>query len=365
MGDIIRRKRDDEIDQQVEARRVPPQVIVVPGMMPGQQPQQPAPAAQPPQEGPTHNHYIYVNVPSQSPQQQPPPPPQPEVHYHKTVHHYTRGGSSPRHQLSMLGVAALALGVIAIVIRFIPGASAATLPIAAIGFCLGLLGLLAAAFGGQSNAGVPFAGMFVCLIAAGISLYLTGWLPQAVDNIQKGQPVEVPPDLIPKVEQVDGQGAAKGTESSRGFNIWDYLPSGGAASSTDGKGASGDPAASRARQVAAAEAAVTAASQKLQALRDAEEKKVQSDPQFVAAKQSADAAHLQLREARATYEAGSSEVAAASKTWMEAVNEVGKIRTRLTDRAALEQAEKELAEAQARLQSLQAPAATPPAPATP
>ncbi|MBV8782118.1 MAG: DUF308 domain-containing protein [Phycisphaerae bacterium] len=111
---------------------------------------------------------------------QPSPVAPPAQHFHTTTttthhHHY-----SVRRQQQMghsaLGIASLALGVVACIICWVPLAGLAAVPIGAIGAVLGILGVIISVFFRRSSAALPMSGVFVCVLAASISIASTGSL---------------------------------------------------------------------------------------------------------------------------------------------------------------------------------------------
>jgi len=80
-------------------------------------------------------------------------------------------GVRPRQRgTSALGVAALALGIVACAIYWVPSVGSAAVPIAMVGCALGVAGAVAALVFGRSRAGLPMTGVLVCALAAGIAV---------------------------------------------------------------------------------------------------------------------------------------------------------------------------------------------------
>jgi hypothetical protein len=170
---------------------------------PAAQPQQPLPPA------PPAPHIIYIhNVPAPAPAPTIPlaaDPPPPQV-----IHHY-HAAPQPAHQISFriprapshsaLGMASMALGIIACVVCWVPWLGLVAVPVGAIGALLGVIGTLISLTFRKSSAGLPIAGVFVCCLAAGISIASTRTLPYWQRQMQNGLstvlPQWIPPSHTP------------------------------------------------------------------------------------------------------------------------------------------------------------------------
>jgi hypothetical protein len=145
----------------------------------------PSPQGGPPSQSPAHVVYINnmpapppaVNLPAASVSA----PVAPVIHHH----YYNSQETPPRISVriaappanSALGMAALALGIIACVICWVPWLGLIAVPVGAIGAVLGVLGVLASLLFRRSSAGLPLAAIFVCCLAAAISIASTQSLP--------------------------------------------------------------------------------------------------------------------------------------------------------------------------------------------
>jgi len=142
------------------------------------------PALVPPQGTPPAQaapQIIYINnTPAPAPPVAAPPVP-PAVHHH----HYTTQNTTHRisyripvaRSHSALGMASLALGIIACVVCWVPWLGLVAVPVGAIGAVLGVLGVLLSLLFRKSSAGLPLTAIFVCCLAAGISVASTRSLP--------------------------------------------------------------------------------------------------------------------------------------------------------------------------------------------
>jgi hypothetical protein len=166
------------------------------------QPQQPAPPAAP------APHIIYIhNAAASVPAPAVPPPaaPPPQV-----IHHY-HTAPQPTHNISFripraqahsaLGMASMALGIVACVVCWVPWLGLVAVPVGTIGAVLGILGTVVSLVFRKSSAGLPAAGVFVCCLAAGISIASTRTLPYWQRQMQNGLstvlPQLIPPSHIP------------------------------------------------------------------------------------------------------------------------------------------------------------------------
>jgi hypothetical protein len=172
---------------QVPIRRVPTAAPMPmdPSLLPPQDPPNTQPAPVSPQ-------IIYINnvIPPPSSAMTPqvpmgmatpaaaaPPAPIHHHHYNNETTHRVVYRIPATSSNSALGMAALALGVIACVICWVPWLGLAAVPIGTIGALLGLLGWLVSLTFKKSSPGLPFAAIFICCVAAGISIYSTKTLP--------------------------------------------------------------------------------------------------------------------------------------------------------------------------------------------
>ena len=162
----------------VSARRPMPSMPIPASMDPG---------LIPPQAAPASPHIIYINnVTAPSPAAAtafvPPAPAPAPIHHH---HHYAAQQTTHRISYrvpaaasnSALGMASLALGIIACVVCWVPWLGLVAVPVGAIGALLGLLGVLVSLVFRRSSVGLPLTAVFVCCLAAGISITSTRSLP--------------------------------------------------------------------------------------------------------------------------------------------------------------------------------------------
>jgi hypothetical protein len=171
----------------------PPQVIYI-NNMPA-----PAPAAMPP------------------PFAAPPPAPPQQIHHH---YHPMAPAQAPRVSVrivhppgqSALGTAAMALGIIACLICWIPVLGMAAVPIGAIGAGLGLLGVVVSTLFRRSSAGFPLAAVIVCCVAGGVAIqttrslpYWSGQLRDWIKGVQSGSSVLSPTSAAPALPRTDSE----------------------------------------------------------------------------------------------------------------------------------------------------------------
>jgi hypothetical protein len=81
---------------------------------------------------------------------------------------------------SGFGIAALILGVIAVLFCWVPFVGLLALPIAGIGTLLAVIGFVISAAGGKSGVGMPFAGGTICILAICIATFMTGTAAKSI-----------------------------------------------------------------------------------------------------------------------------------------------------------------------------------------
>jgi hypothetical protein len=125
-------------------------------------------------------------------------------HHHYNTTNYTQP-AGPRISFrvpaaashSALGMASLALGIIACVVCWVPWLGLIAVPVGAIGALLGVLGILVSLLFRKSSASLPFAGLFVCCLAAGISIASTRTLPYWQRQLQNTLSTVLPKTIAP------------------------------------------------------------------------------------------------------------------------------------------------------------------------
>jgi hypothetical protein len=93
--------------------------------------------------------------------------------------------------VSGFGIAALVLGILALIVSWIPLCGMAALPLAAIGVILAIVGLIVSKTGGRSKLGMSVAGGILCLLAIGIQVAVTGGLMALGSKAAKQQADEI------------------------------------------------------------------------------------------------------------------------------------------------------------------------------
>ena len=151
----------------------------------------------PPPPAPVQPYVVIINPPSAA---SPPAPitqqPPAQNHYTTHVHHYARRGASRGGGHSVLGMASLALGIIACVLCWMPILGLAAVPIGLIGALLGVFGLLLSALFRKSSVALPAGGIFVCILAAAISIASTGSLIYWQQQLHKAIPQVVSAPVV-------------------------------------------------------------------------------------------------------------------------------------------------------------------------
>ena len=125
-------------------------------------------------------HHHYYNTPPAAPQSTP-----------QTTQRISFRMRTPPSQ-SALGMASLALGILACVVCWVPWLGLIAVPVGAIGALLGLLGVLVSLLFRKSSAGLPLAGIFTCCLAAGISIASTRTLPYWRRQLENGLSTVLP-----------------------------------------------------------------------------------------------------------------------------------------------------------------------------
>ncbi len=262
-------------------------------------------------------HVIYINTPPAVPQPAPPPvQQQPNVTNQYTTHHHSY--RTPRmlgH--SGLGMASLALGIIACVICWIPVLGLVAVPIGAIGAVLGILGVLVSSLFKRSSAGLPFAGVFVCCLAAGISIASTNSLPYWRQQLGKFVPIVAPAKSSGPV-----QAPPPLPDLSKGIpNVFDSQPA--KVNPTPAAPAAPQPTknAPAVKQPipAPVDPALTAAMQKLTTAEQAAAAKFKQSQAYTDAMQSVSDAKTKVDQLRQS-SPGSFDLKDASQQWMNAQN---------------------------------------------
>ena len=167
-------------------------------------PQSPSPAGPPAAPSP---QIIYINnAPAPLPVAPTPPavPSQTIHHHHYNTTNYTQP-AGPRISLriptppshSALGMASLALGIIACVVCWVPWLGLIAVPVGTIGAVLGVLGILVSLLFRKSSPSLPFAGLFICCLAAGISIASTKTLPYWQRQLQNTLSTVLPKTIAP------------------------------------------------------------------------------------------------------------------------------------------------------------------------
>jgi hypothetical protein len=148
-------------------------------------------------------HIIYINnnipaaaagVPASA---MPAPPPAAIHHHHYNTTHQTTQRISYRipvvRSSSALGMASLALGIIACVVCWVPWLGLIAVPVGTIGAGLGVLGVVVSLLFRKSSVGLPLTAVFVCCLAAGISIASTSSLPYWRRQLDKIITTVMPP----------------------------------------------------------------------------------------------------------------------------------------------------------------------------
>jgi hypothetical protein len=86
---------------------------------------------------------------------------------------------------SGFGIAALVLGIVAVLVCWVPLLGTVAIPIGVLGIVIGGLGFLVSLIGGKSGVGMPFAGMVICGLAVFISFSMTKATVSALDQVAK------------------------------------------------------------------------------------------------------------------------------------------------------------------------------------
>ena len=95
----------------------------------------------------------------------------------------------------VLGIIALALGVLTLMVAWIPLFGMLAVPIAAIGAIVGIVGIALGARGGDGRLWMPLVGVIVCALSVGVS-YLSTTLWQNRDtNPTSTSKVKPPPPI--------------------------------------------------------------------------------------------------------------------------------------------------------------------------
>jgi hypothetical protein len=125
--------------------------------------------------------------------QQPPVPPAPapaaQMHYMPQQNVTVNVGMSKG--ASGLGVAALVIGIIALLLCWIPFVGMLSVPFSIIGLLLAGIGFIISLAGGRSSVGMPVAGGIICLLAIAIAVGVTSLtgkaMGKAADKIHQAQ----------------------------------------------------------------------------------------------------------------------------------------------------------------------------------
>lgn len=72
------------------------------------------------------------------------------------------------------GIAALVLGIIALLFCWVPFVGLLSMPIAAIGALLAIVGAIVSLAGGRSGIGMPMAGLLICILSIGVAVFSSG-----------------------------------------------------------------------------------------------------------------------------------------------------------------------------------------------
>ena len=89
--------------------------------------------------------------------------------------YYAPPPEHPQHKgASGFGIAAVIIGIIALLVAWVPFCGMAAIPLAAIGLILASVGLIVSLSGGRSTVGMSVAGGVVCLIAIIVPVVVTG-----------------------------------------------------------------------------------------------------------------------------------------------------------------------------------------------
>jgi len=106
-----------------------------------------------------------------------------------------------------LGIASLAMGIMALVIAWVPFLGLVTLPVAAIGGLLGIIGIIIPLVTKRRGVGFPIAGLITCVVAVGIQGVATGvaaYRASALVEDFSYTPSYTPPTVVPFAEDLGG-----------------------------------------------------------------------------------------------------------------------------------------------------------------
>ncbi|MGH7177635.1 MAG: hypothetical protein ACREJC_09665 [Tepidisphaeraceae bacterium] len=123
---------------------------------------------------------VVIHQASQPPSAPPPQAPPPHIVYAApptaavTVQNFVQVNARRGTSTSGFGMAALVLGIIALLFCWLPFVGVLSIPIAALGLLLAALGFLISLVGRRSGVGMPFAGGACCALAIFVAVSVTG-----------------------------------------------------------------------------------------------------------------------------------------------------------------------------------------------
>jgi len=105
-----------------------------------------------------------------------------------------------------LGVAALVLGIVAVLTCWIPFIGILGIPLAVLGCVFGLIGLLIALIGRRSGVGMPIAGLIICIVSIVIAVSMTGGAAVAIDEAIREAEARPAPAAAPPARNSSNRG---------------------------------------------------------------------------------------------------------------------------------------------------------------